>query len=127
MEDNIDRYCGSSFDSFGNSRFNNANAKKSATWDYRRNWGLSGFDNFVDAFLAMCQIITLEGWSHLMYLTQDAVGELSTALIFVTLIIIGAFFMLNLMLAVLWDNYDRAFDLFCSFDRMTEYSIHLMI
>ena len=107
MPDGRDRFCGSNFDAFGNPRFTDARALKSATWSYDRNWGLTSFDNFPDAVLAMCQIITLEGWSHLMYTVQHTVGAFSTALIFVLLIIIGAFFMLNLMLAVLWDNYDR--------------------
>ena len=107
MPDGRDRFCGSSFDAFGNPRFMDVRALKSATWSYDRNWGLTRFDNFPDAFLAMCQIITLEGWTHMMYTVQNTMGALSTALIFVLLIIIGAFFMLNLMLAVLWDNYDR--------------------
>ena len=31
------------------------------------NWGITSFDNFVDSAIMVWQIITLEGWTAIMY------------------------------------------------------------
>lgn len=99
-------------------------------------WGFANFDNIAMASLAIFQCITREGWygqrlalealllesvrltaasrtvlsirSDVMYMLQDAGYGLSAVCYFVSFIIIGSFFMLNLTLAVIWENFSDA-------------------
>lgn len=63
-------------------------------------YGSISFDNIAMAFVFIYQVVTLEGWSDLMYLIQDAYS-FWTWIYFVTLIIIGSFFLVNLALVVI--------------------------
>ncbi|UJR27700.1 hypothetical protein I4U23_008977 [Adineta vaga] len=65
------------------------------------NQGITSFDNIGFAMLTVFQCITMEGWTQILYWTNDAVGTLFNWLYFVPLIILGSFFMLNLVLGVL--------------------------
>jgi len=47
------------------------------------------------------QIITMEGWSDIMYMIDDTSNSILTPAFFPLLIIIGSFFLLNLILAVI--------------------------
>ena len=53
------------------------------------------------------QIITMEGWSAIMYRAMDAIGG-GASLIFVALVVVGGFFLLNLILAVLEGHITQA-------------------
>ncbi|KAK3256176.1 hypothetical protein CYMTET_34675, partial [Cymbomonas tetramitiformis] len=64
------------------------------------NYGISNFDNLAWAFLTIFQCITLEQWVDIMYWTQDATTGWA-CLYFIVVIFIGAFFLLNLVLAVI--------------------------
>merc|ERR1719162_1012049 len=50
----------------------------------------------------------MEGWTDIMYQLQDSWSGVVTALYFVFLILFGSFFLLNLTLAVIWDNFADA-------------------
>lgn len=78
--------------------------------DYTVNlaWGYTNFDHIGYAFLTIFQCITMEGWVDIMYMVQDAGYAPVAAVYFVLLILVGSFFMLNLTLAVIWDNFSRA-------------------
>ncbi|KAG7259802.1 hypothetical protein CRUP_013806 [Coryphaenoides rupestris] len=65
------------------------------------NDGITNFDNFAFAMLTVFQCITMEGWTEVLYWVNDAIGNSWPWLYFVTLIIIGSFFVLNLVLGVL--------------------------
>ena len=69
-------------------------------WD-GPNYGITNFDNIGYGMLTVFQCITMEGWTDVMYWTSDAIGATYTWLYFVPLIILGSFFMLNLVLGVL--------------------------
>uniref|UniRef100_A0A4W3IAC6 Voltage-dependent L-type calcium channel subunit alpha n=1 Tax=Callorhinchus milii TaxID=7868 RepID=A0A4W3IAC6_CALMI len=74
--------------------------------DCRGNWpgpngGITNFDNFAFAMLTVFQCITMEGWTDVLYWVNDAIGFEVPWLYFVSLIIIGSFFVLNLVLGVL--------------------------
>ena len=63
-------------------------------------YGIPGFDNFLQAFVTVFQICTLEGWSYLMYNYLDSSDYPIVVYIFFPLCIItGSFFVLNLILA----------------------------
>ncbi|CAF3829900.1 unnamed protein product [Rotaria sp. Silwood1] len=71
------------------------------------NKGITSFDNIVFAMLTVFQCITMEGWTQVLYWTNDAVGTLFNWLYFVPLIILGSFFMLNLVLGVLSGEFAK--------------------
>uniref|UniRef100_A0A4W3IEN1 Voltage-dependent L-type calcium channel subunit alpha n=1 Tax=Callorhinchus milii TaxID=7868 RepID=A0A4W3IEN1_CALMI len=74
--------------------------------DCRGNWpgpngGITNFDNFAFAMLTVFQCITMEGWTDVLYWMQDAMGYELPWVYFVSLVIFGSFFVLNLVLGVL--------------------------
>ncbi|CAF3010742.1 unnamed protein product [Rotaria socialis] len=71
------------------------------------NKGITSFDNIGFAMLTVFQCITMEGWTQILYWTNDAVGTLFNWLYFVPLIILGSFFMLNLVLGVLSGEFAK--------------------
>uniref|UniRef100_A0A8C2HL25 Voltage-dependent L-type calcium channel subunit alpha n=1 Tax=Cyprinus carpio TaxID=7962 RepID=A0A8C2HL25_CYPCA len=71
------------------------------------NDGITNFDNFAFAMLTVFQCITMEGWTDVLYWVNDAVGNSWPWLYFVTLIIIGSFFVLNLVLGVLSGEFSK--------------------
>eukprot|EP00094_Tigriopus_californicus_P003244 TCALIF_03120-PB protein Name:"Similar to cac Voltage-dependent calcium channel type A subunit alpha-1 (Drosophila melanogaster)" AED:0.11 eAED:0.11 QI:85/0.68/0.56/1/0.86/0.86/30/131/2029 len=65
------------------------------------NYGITSFDNIIYAMLTVFQCVTMEGWVPILYWTNDAIGSSFNWVYFVPLIVIGSFFMLNLVLGVL--------------------------
>ena len=85
------------------------------------NYGITSFDNIGFAMLTVFQCVTMEGWTPILYWvnttkarhtknsytcyhfsqTNDAMGDSFNSIYFVPLIVIGSFFMLNLVLGVL--------------------------
>ncbi|XP_048575597.1 voltage-dependent T-type calcium channel subunit alpha-1G isoform X2 [Nematostella vectensis] len=63
-------------------------------------WGTISFDNIAIAWMVIFQVITLEGWSDVMYLVQDT-HSFWNWIYFIILIVIGAFFLVNLCLVVI--------------------------
>jgi hypothetical protein len=127
-------WCGSNYDAWGNQRFNGminvtmpagvpndvmeeiddeswvsfmdkGEFGKMPTFNGDKNFGMTTFDNFPHAFVSIFQSITMEGWVDIMYICQDAQGKLLASIFFGILIIFGSFFVLNLLLAVLEENY----------------------
>ena len=70
-------------------------------------YDIVSFDNLLKALLLTFQAITLEGWSLMMYNYSDSNGPLVTSLFFCSLVIFGAFFALNLVLAEVMDSFGR--------------------
>ena len=73
------------------------------------NYDVTNFDNIFWALLAIFQCVTLEGWSDMMVLYQK-VYTYYVFLFFVPLVFIGAFFLLNLTLAVINTSFNDAQD-----------------
>lgn len=71
------------------------------------NDGIVSFDNIALAGLTVFTCITLEGWTDVMYLVEDTMGNHWIWLYFVTLIIGGSFFVLNLVLGVLSGEFAK--------------------
>ena len=68
------------------------------------NYGITSFDNVAEAWLTIFQCISLEGWTDVMYYAKDAVSPWSWVY-FTSMIIMGAFFAVNLALAVLFVSF----------------------
>lgn len=68
------------------------------------------FDNILLSIMNIFQIITLEGWTDMMYIVRD--GERSKVFdaFFVSCVVFGSFVILNLMIAVQASYLDKAFD-----------------
>ncbi|XP_030081785.1 voltage-dependent calcium channel type A subunit alpha-1 isoform X11 [Drosophila hydei] len=75
-------------------------------WD-GPNSGITSFDNIGFAMLTVFQCITMEGWTSILYWTNDALGSSFNWIYFVPLIVIGSFFMLNLVLGVLSGEFSN--------------------
>ncbi|XP_029463873.1 voltage-dependent L-type calcium channel subunit alpha-1F [Rhinatrema bivittatum] len=82
------------------------NTKCRGKWE-GPNGGITNFDNFFFAMLTVFQCITMEGWTDVLYWMQDAMGYELPWLYFVSLIIFGSFFVLNLVLGVLSGEFSK--------------------
>ncbi|XP_071097067.1 voltage-dependent calcium channel type A subunit alpha-1-like isoform X10 [Haliotis cracherodii] len=71
------------------------------------NFGITSFDNIGYAMLTVFQCITMEGWTTVLYYTNDALGSTFNFLYFIPLIVLGSFFMLNLVLGVLSGEFAK--------------------
>ncbi|KAJ2939410.1 hypothetical protein O0L34_g10841 [Tuta absoluta] len=71
------------------------------------NDGITNFDNFGLSMLTVFQCITLEGWTDVMYNIQDAMGNSWQWIYFVSMVILGAFFVMNLILGVLSGEFSK--------------------
>ncbi|KAM9761418.1 voltage-dependent R-type calcium channel subunit alpha-1E [Menidia menidia] len=83
-----------------------------AKYNCSRTWigpndGITQFDNILFAVLTVFQCITMEGWTTVLYNTNDALGPSWNWLYFIPLIIIGSFFVLNLVLGVLSGEFAK--------------------
>ncbi|XP_068119134.1 voltage-dependent T-type calcium channel subunit alpha-1G isoform X2 [Hyperolius riggenbachi] len=68
--------------------------------------GAINFDNIGYAWIAIFQVITLEGWVDIMYFVMDA-HSFYNFIYFILLIIIGSFFMINLCLVVIATQFSE--------------------
>nr|CUU99046.1 hypothetical transcript [Hymenolepis microstoma] len=71
------------------------------------NFGITSFDNIGYSMLTVFQCITMEGWTDIMSSTDYAFGNRFNVYYFLTLIVLGSFFMLNLVLGVLSGEFAK--------------------
>lgn len=71
------------------------------------NYGITGFDHLGQALISIFQAITLEGWVLMMYNLMDSNLTLMAVIYFCSLVLIGAFFLLNLILAVIMLEFEK--------------------
>eukprot|EP00762_Andalucia_godoyi_P008681 ANDGO_00428.mRNA.1 Muscle calcium channel subunit alpha-1 len=71
------------------------------------NFGITSFDNMGWALIVVFQCLTMEGWTQIMYFSQDAYAG-STAIYFILIIFLGSFFLVQLTLAVVNDIFESA-------------------
>uniref|UniRef100_A0AAY4D7J0 Voltage-dependent L-type calcium channel subunit alpha n=1 Tax=Denticeps clupeoides TaxID=299321 RepID=A0AAY4D7J0_9TELE len=77
-----------------------------ADWPGPNN-GITHFDNFGFAMLTVFQCITTESWTDVLYWVNDAIGKDWPWLYFVTMILLGSFLILNLVLGVLSGEFTK--------------------
>uniref|UniRef100_A0A665X6T6 Voltage-dependent L-type calcium channel subunit alpha n=1 Tax=Echeneis naucrates TaxID=173247 RepID=A0A665X6T6_ECHNA len=75
-------------------------------WEGPNN-GITHFDNIGFAMLTVYQCITMEGWTKVLYWINDAMGNEWPWVYFVPLILVGSFFVLNLVLGVLSGEFTK--------------------
>ncbi|KAL3075123.1 hypothetical protein niasHS_013346 [Heterodera schachtii] len=71
------------------------------------NYGITSFDNIAFAMITVFQCITMGGWTTIMYYTNDSSGSTYNWAYFIPLIVLGSFFMLNLVLGVLSERVEN--------------------
>ncbi|XP_074536807.1 voltage-dependent L-type calcium channel subunit alpha-1D [Halichoeres trimaculatus] len=71
------------------------------------NGGITNFDNIFFAMLTVFQCITMEGWTDVLYWMNDAIGFEIPWVYFVSLVIFGSFFIINLVLGVLSGEFSK--------------------
>merc|ERR1719167_205302 len=75
-------------------------------WD-GPNYGITNFDNFLHSMLTVFQCVTLEGWTEILYWVHDAMGNSWQFIYFVSMVVLGAFFVMNLILGVLSGEFSK--------------------
>lgn len=63
-------------------------------------YGVQSFDNILKSILNVFIVITLEGWTDIMYKIRHSMGTYAYDAFFHLTVILGSFFILNLMVAV---------------------------
>lgn len=104
----VSRTCGSNYDQFGNPRFTaSADVQSNGVYIEALNWGYTNFDDFFSAFVTTFQIISMEGWTDIMYQIMDSWYTIPTVILFVGFILFGGHIVLNLVLAVITSSLDH--------------------
>jgi len=98
--------CGADFDAFGNARFRNSRVMHHALYTPSLDYGYTTFDHFGRAVFTIFQSITQEGWTSIMYMTTDSTQPIIGGTFFVILIMFGSFFVMNLTLAVISEEFN---------------------
>nr|CCA23261.1 hypothetical protein ALNC14_094040 [Albugo laibachii Nc14] len=101
-----DQYCGSVYDPPLGSSVNFSILPVREYWDH----ALTNFDHIGHALLTLFQGITLEGWTSVMYNYQDASSWYFATFYFIVYTIVGAFFLLQFVFAVIWEHFTAAND-----------------
>ena len=117
-------WCGSNYDARGNARFkigdrawvaavfgqdlDDVQLTGQPTFNGGLNYGYTTFDNLAAAFLTIFQSVTLEGWTPITYQLEDASGSALARYYMNILFFVGGFFAVNLLLAVLENNFSKA-------------------
>ncbi|XP_075051737.1 voltage-dependent L-type calcium channel subunit alpha-1S [Mixophyes fleayi] len=91
----------------GQGRQCTMNGTQCRGWWPGPNNGITHFDNFGFAMLTVYQCITMEGWTEVLYWVNDAIGNEWPWIYFVSLILLGSFFVLNLVLGVLSGEFTK--------------------
>ncbi|CAG5088605.1 Oidioi.mRNA.OKI2018_I69.PAR.g11898.t1.cds [Oikopleura dioica] len=71
--------------------------------------GIINFDDVLFGMLTVFQILTMESWTAILYLSNDGTtnGNALNSIIFVLMVVIGALFMLNLVIGVLSGEFSK--------------------
>lgn len=70
-------------------------------------YGIITFDNVAVSLITIFQVLTLEGWSQMMYNFMDTSSNNFMAVFyFCFLVLFGSFFVMNLILAVISDSFN---------------------
>ena len=70
-------------------------------------YGITNFDNLGAGIVTIFQMITLEGWTKIMYNLMDSDIPIMAASFSVLLVVVASFFLLNVILAVLSEAYEK--------------------
>ena len=69
------------------------------------NANTNGFDEIGMAWLTILQCISLEGWVDVMYMIQETGGNIGYDMYFIILILVGSYFVMNLVVAIIFIRF----------------------
>ena len=72
--------------------------------------GTFNFDNIFYSIMNIFDIITLQNWTEKMYLVREAEDTYAFDMLFILIVLLGAYFVMNLMIAVQFTYLSSAFD-----------------
>ncbi|KRX08462.1 hypothetical protein PPERSA_12943 [Pseudocohnilembus persalinus] len=93
-----DRWCGSPYD-YGLT-FNQDELQYEEF-----NYGYTKFDNLFQALFSIFQSLTTEGWTNIVFLLTNTYTPIIVYLYFIFLCLVGSFFVVNLILAVVNESF----------------------
>ena len=100
-----ERWCGADFDAWGNYRFERVFPVHDFTlYTEKYAFGFCNFDNIGKSFLFLFQTVTTINWSYLMYSVMDSNVAPFAAIYCSSLIFIGTFTFMQLIIATLKKN-----------------------
>ena len=70
-------------------------------------YNIANFNQLLWSMETIFVMITLEGWTGLMYNLSDASMSWMAVAFCILLVVVGSFFLLNVILAVIMDSFDR--------------------
>ena len=70
-------------------------------------YGIPNFDSFGNAIVTIFQVLTLESWSYLLYRYTESVGGMISVIFFILIVIMGSFFTMNLILAMIMEQFNQ--------------------
>ena len=68
---------------------------------------MTSFDNIGKSILTVSQTITRQGWTPIMYNYMNSSNLGVASVFFCVIIVFGSYFLLNLVLAVIIDAYNK--------------------
>lgn len=72
-------------------------------------YGFTNFNNLLYSLVTIFQCITLAGWTKIMYNLMDQQSQSwLVPIFFISLIVLGSLFLLNVVLAIFGDALDRS-------------------
>ena len=95
--------CGAIFESYGQDPLIYDDVRNLKAISY----GIPNFDSFPQALVTVFQVLTLEGWSSMLYNYEDAGDAASSIVFFALVVIFGAFFSVNLFLASIMESFAK--------------------
>ncbi|OQR89592.1 Voltage-gated Ion Channel (VIC) Superfamily, partial [Achlya hypogyna] len=114
---NWNNTCGSNYDSNGNPRFVdiagpalNFSIMNEPTFNPGLNFGFTNFDNLGNTLMVILQVVTASGWMALTETAQWVGNPALAALYFNALLFFGMCFLLQLNMAVLFTEFEKAKD-----------------
>jgi len=112
-------WCGSNWDAYGNARFQGETTLGMygdyyfskghlMTWgsfNSNMDFGYTTFNDIFRSFVTVFESVTLENWSWIMYMHQDANPPALPIVFFIVFAMLGAHLGLNLLLAILQETF----------------------
>jgi hypothetical protein len=102
------QWCGSNYDRVGRPRFTDAKVMAADLFTADTNWGFNNYDHVFVASLSIFQTLSMGGWRRPVWQLQDCFDPTGSALYFTSLMVIGSFFLVKLVLAVMVSSYNHA-------------------
>ena len=99
-------YCINSYD-FYPSQINKSVIDSENNYE-KLNYGITNFDNIAESLFVVFLTTTSEGWTNIMNMMMDGYNYYVSFIYFFLCVIVNYYFMLNLTVAVLLYNFERA-------------------